>query len=530
MPRGQNALLFLACRRGPALCAVAFLARNCPLPAVALPTFEPFAYAPGAALSHQTNALGETWAQWNGGTATSRVLCTNANLSYGGFPSNFPPPSPTNAVYLPGNLDHSGGLAGLSAALTFSRAIQADPLNLQTNSIYASFLLQVPNLGTLNSGGPTYFAGFATNTGDQNISLPASALKLFLKGNSATAGQSTTWSIGIANNSGSASAAFDAGGHTTNDVLFIVVNYTFGLNGNPDAARLWVNPDSANFRDLVPPIVTARTADITGNNRIACAADFFLLDRTGSTLWGGLLISDLRVATSWSYVTGGLDLSAATPPQLSVSAARGKLLLNATNGAPGATNFLLSSTNPALPLANWQPVATNLFDPTGHVILTNTINPNVPRQFYALRANPPPPNPLWIPDCGALLGAACSNGTAQAVADFETLIGRQNDILRIYHTPGSWTKLTATELTFINSGRKLLESIKPDSQWSNAVGVASGGSATVDSQLTSLAKSIAAVRPAKIMLIVWHEPENDVIGSVPNASAGTTAEYVANVA
>ena len=81
------------------------------------------------------------------------------------------------------------------------------------------------------------------NASDQNVTLPASAMKIFLKGNSATAGQSTTWSIGVANNSGSGSATWDSGDHTSNDVLFVVVCYEFGINGNPDVASLWVNPE-----------------------------------------------------------------------------------------------------------------------------------------------------------------------------------------------------------------------------------------------------------------------------------------------
>jgi len=43
----------------------------------------------------------------------------------------------------------------------------------------------------------------------------------------------------------------------------------------------------------------------------------------------------------------------------------------------------------------------------------------------------------------------------------------------------------------------------------------------VDSQLASLAMSIAAVNPRKLMVCVWHEPENDL------NIAGTNGQYVA---
>ncbi len=498
----------------------------------ALPSFDPFAdatgfggtaYANQSPLNHQTNALRESWAQWNGGVATSAVTCTNIGLNYGGFPTGYPTPLLSNAVYLPGQVDHAGGLSGLSAALTFSQAVMADTNNLKTNRIYASFLMAIPNLGNLTSGGAIYFGGFATNAGDQNVTLPGSALKIFLKGNSATTGQSTTWSIGIANNSGSGSAVWDSGGHTSNDVLFVVVGYEFGINGNPDVARLWVNPDRSMFMVPGRPGATTNLNITVATNKIAQAADFFLLARTGATLWGGLLVGNLRVGTNWSYVTGGQEI-----PLLSIANGPGNMVLSGQRGTPGATNFLLSSTNPALPLTNWTLLKTNVFGATGNINLTNPVSSAASNVFYAMRATAMPnatDAALWIPPCGAWLGAEVTNGVngitwTEANSNHEAMIGRQLDILREYHTPSSWTGLTSAELAYINAGRKVLISFKPNSQWSNAVGVANGGSATVDSQLTSLAKSVAGIKPKKIMLCVWHEPENDV------GNAGTTNDYV----
>lgn len=498
----------------------------------ALPSFDPFtnatnfggtSYANQAPLFHQVNALRETWAQWNGGSASFVVVCTNNGLSYTGLPSGFPPISPTNAVYLPGQADHVGGLSGQSAALTFSQPIGPDPENLATNCIYASFLMAIPNLGNLDSGSPIYFGGFATNTGDQSLSLPASAMKIFLKGNSSTAGQSTTWSIGVGNNSGSGSVVWDGGGHTSNDILFVVVGYAFGINGNPDVASLWVNPDSSTFMVPAPPAATGSTNITAATNKIASAADFFLLARTGATLWGGLLLGDLRVGTNWSYVTGGQEI-----PLLSISTSPGHVILSSVHGTPGATNLLIACTNPLLPLPSWVSLMTNVFDTNGSFNFTNPINYSTSPNFFAVRAMNMPNSDdaaLWIPPCGAWLGAEVTNGVdgitwTEAISNHETMIGRQLDILRNYHTPGSWTNLNSQELAFINAGRKVLVSFKPNSQWSNAVGVANGGSAAVDAQMTSLAQSVASIQPKKIMLCVWHEPENDV------GTAGTTNQYV----
>ena len=202
-----------------------------------------------------------------------------------------------------------------------------------------------------------------------------------------------------------------------------------------------------------------------------------------------------------------------------------KLVLNGLGGISNGAVTLLASTNLLLPLTSWTASATNTFDGSGRFSLTNTVNPSVRPQFYALRVSPAP-NALWVPSCGAWLGAACTNGTTQAFTAHESRIGRQLDVLRIYHTPGSWTSLTSTERAYIGAGRKLLLSVKPASLWSNAVGAANGGSPTVDAQMASLAKSIAGIKPAKAMLIVWHEPENDVIGGGGPGNAGTTAQYV----
>ncbi|HXC36455.1 MAG TPA: hypothetical protein VNV43_11315 [Candidatus Acidoferrales bacterium] len=180
---------------------------------------------------------------------------------------------------------------------------------------------------------------------------------------------------------------------------------------------------------------------------------------------------------------------------------------------------LMTSTNLASAHSNWLVAETNSFPANGRFSLTNPVEPGARQQFYAVRALPAE-NDFWVPTCGAWLGIVVTNDSAQNVSNVEAQIGRQDDVIRIYHTSGSWSALTTAEKNYLKAGRRLLESVKPSSQWSNAVGVANGGNATVDSQMTSLAQSIAGIKPSKIMLIVWHEPENDV------GNSGTTAEYV----
>lgn len=69
--------------------------------------------------------------------------------------------------------------------------------------------------------------------------------------------------------------------------------------------------------------------------------------------------------------------------RFSVSGAN--LVMRGTNGWPGQTVYVLTSTNVALPLANWKPIFTNFLDPFGNFNFTNPAGTNN-RSFYILQA------------------------------------------------------------------------------------------------------------------------------------------------
>jgi autotransporter-associated beta strand protein len=87
-------------------------------------------------------------------------------------------------------------------------------------------------------------------------------------------------------------------------------------------------------------------------------------------------------------VNGTLKVVDAAPPAPEiegVTVSGGNLVISGTGGASGGTYYVLTSTNVALPLANWARVTTNLFDSAGGFSVTNAANPNVPQQFYLLQ-------------------------------------------------------------------------------------------------------------------------------------------------
>lgn len=79
-------------------------------------------------------------------------------------------------------------------------------------------------------------------------------------------------------------------------------------------------------------------------------------------------------------------VSAGSQPSFTgiASIGNGQIAFSVTNGTPGATNYLLSSTNLTLPRTNWVRVATNVFDVTGNLTVTNAAGLNSPQSFYLI--------------------------------------------------------------------------------------------------------------------------------------------------
>lgn len=81
-------------------------------------------------------------------------------------------------------------------------------------------------------------------------------------------------------------------------------------------------------------------------------------------------------------ITGG---QATAPSLQSGLNENGELVLAASGGVADTPCYVFASTNVALPLSSWLPVATNVFDSKGRFSFTNQISPGVPRTFYILK-------------------------------------------------------------------------------------------------------------------------------------------------
>ncbi len=74
-----------------------------------------------------------------------------------------------------------------------------------------------------------------------------------------------------------------------------------------------------------------------------------------------------------------------TPPFIGgITLSSGNIIISGTNSLANSSYKVLVSTNVALPLAQWTPIATNNSDGSGNILFTNAVNPNTPQQFYIL--------------------------------------------------------------------------------------------------------------------------------------------------
>jgi rhamnogalacturonan endolyase len=78
-------------------------------------------------------------------------------------------------------------------------------------------------------------------------------------------------------------------------------------------------------------------------------------------------------------------VSPATNVTMNLTSLGGNLVMSGTGGTASGTYYVLTSTNLALPLAQWARIATNQFDGSGHYSFTNSIPANPPWAFYLLQ-------------------------------------------------------------------------------------------------------------------------------------------------
>ena len=95
--------------------------------------------------------------------------------------------------------------------------------------------------------------------------------------------------------------------------------------------------------------------------------------------------------TNWGFAfagsapdLGAFEYGVNPAPTLALSSDGAGLVFSGNGGPAGGTNYLVATTNVALPVAAWPRVATNKFDLTGTYAFTNSTPGSIPMQVYRL--------------------------------------------------------------------------------------------------------------------------------------------------
>ncbi len=111
---------------------------------------------------------------------------------------------------------------------------------------------------------------------------------------------------------------------------------------------------------------------LTGGNTMT-------ITNTGTSItWNNNLAVDGTISVATLPAPG-------KPVITSAQVINGAFVFSGTNGTPGQTNFVLTTTNLTLPLNQWTLASTNVFPASGPFFITNPIDPNSPQMFYLLQ-------------------------------------------------------------------------------------------------------------------------------------------------
>jgi hypothetical protein len=233
---------------------------------------EPFNYTASATGGIHAQSSG-AWQTFNSGDS---ILVEAGSLSYTGLAAST------------GNKITYGG-AGSEAYRAFT--------GQTSGTVYASFLLNITSLGTLNTTGgyPLGFIDNGTTTFGANMWLRLSGTSNF--------------NIGINPRTTPANTVWLPTAYSTGTTYLVVIAYQMVTGSTNDVVKIWVNPTS--FGGTEP------TASGTATNSLADLASItrFYLRQDGATTTPNISLDELRIGTTWASVTP----AAAVAPTTQVS-------------------------------------------------------------------------------------------------------------------------------------------------------------------------------------------------------------------
>ena len=350
------------------------------------------------------HSTGNSWASSSVASGTLRLAVNNAlptgvslavagKLDLGGFSQQI------------GALTGTGTITNSSTTSDSTLTVNPAAPSVFAGAIKDSAAGGLGKLGLTLAGGTLTLKGTNTFTGDATISVGTLALSEM------GSLDSTAGSIVIA-----AGATFDvsgvtappahvrtgktlsgggvAGGATINGALF--------LNGDSFLTLSYVSGTPAVNVTGGELTLNANPTTVTVSGSALGVGSYKLISAGAGGSVTGTLPASVTVGgsglaanttASLSIISGELWLDVAStgvPAQpvvtgFSYDSASSSLILSGNNGTEGNTYYVVASTNVAAPLANWQPVSTNVFQAGGVFSVTNPVSSAMPARFYRLQ-------------------------------------------------------------------------------------------------------------------------------------------------
>lgn len=282
-----------------------------------------------------------------------------------------------------GNLVFNGG------------AITADQL-LLTNGALSTFSF---NNGTLNTraaavtNGSLFTVGNGSSPATYNLSGSATNLHSFADGfnvpaNASLTGNGTISGTLVISGGGTLAPGTSIGKIILNSAPYLLGTVAMEISKTGST----LTNDQLQVTGL---FVEGGALTVTKIGATALAAgDSFKLFNAGSYLgsFSSITLPALAPGLSWTNTLSLNGTIAVTgtaiviPPSISSLTKTGtNLIFNVTGGAASGPWNLLTSTNVALPLANWTTNRSGIFDGSGNVTFTNGINAAEPQRYFRIK-------------------------------------------------------------------------------------------------------------------------------------------------
>jgi hypothetical protein len=215
-------------------------------PALPLPVYDPFDYAPGSELSAS--------ASWNNENDGDPILVSDGNLSYPDLVA-----SSGNSVSFSGD--------GSESVLKFT--------TVSSGIVYASFIFKITDMTGFTTGG--YFAVM----GDYNA-------RLYVKP------ELSQFYIGIGQTNKIDETKFALDKYDLNQEIFLVMSYDLTTRWSD----VWINPAAGDFEAENAP-----ASDATMPNGTALEIGQFILRQDNTAKTPSVTVDELRIGLSWAEVT-----------------------------------------------------------------------------------------------------------------------------------------------------------------------------------------------------------------------------------